>query len=84
VGPAQLEAGLGELVDGTIAAARFDLKRPDLKGQPGELIRLTDTRREPAWPEIAEWPANITPALRSNQNWGPLTDEETVAIPPLN
>jgi hypothetical protein len=81
---AQLEAGLGTLVDGTIAAARFDRKQPDLAGQPGELIRLTDARREAAWPEISEWPANITPALRSSQNWGPLMDEETVVIPPLH
>jgi hypothetical protein len=84
VRPAQLKIGLGELIDGTIAAARFDQKQPDLSGQPGELIRLTDARREPAWPEIAEWPANITPALRSSQNWGPFMDEETVIIPPLN
>jgi hypothetical protein len=83
VHPPQLKAGLAKLVDGTIAAARFDVRHPDLTGQPGESIRVTDPQREPAWPEIADWPANVTPALRSSVNWGPLMDKTTVVIPTL-
>jgi hypothetical protein len=73
--PAQRMAGLGQLVDGTIALARFDKRHPDLTGQPGESIRVTDTRKGAGWPEINQWPGNVTPSLRSEVNWGPLMDK---------
>lgn len=74
--PEQLAAGLGRLVDGTIADARFDSHHNyDLTKQPGETIRVTATGNQTAeWPEVERWPAGVTPCLRSELNWGPLMD----------
>lgn len=79
----QLAAGLGRLVDGTVAAARYD-EGPqyavELEIQPGETIRLTHPlteaqwRAAPWWPEVPTWPAGVTPLYRSDFNWGPLQD----------
>lgn len=75
VRPEQLKAGLGKLVDGTIADAEFDaVTNYDLSTQPGEYMRATRGGNSTSdWTvELKDWPANVTPILRSNHNWGPL------------
>lgn len=78
-----VEAGLGALVDGTIADAAYDFGPHfgvDLSIQPGETIRISDPRTEarwkaaPWWPETAAWSPGVTTMYRSDLNWGPLLD----------
>jgi hypothetical protein len=76
VHPGQLAAGLAKLVDGSFAEAQFDARfKYDLTKQPGESFRTTLTGNQTGqWPEIDAWPANVTPVLRSELNWGPIMD----------
>lgn len=64
---AQIADGIGEFIDGTIAAADFDLGpffKPDLKSQPGETIRGPIVTTE-------SLPADMTRLVRdaSDKNW---------------
>jgi hypothetical protein len=70
-----LKAGLGWLIDGTMASNDANPSHPfDLAKQPGESLRVTATQNHKAvWAdEIKDW--TVTPMLRSELNWGPLMD----------
>lgn len=78
VHPEQLKAGLGKLVDGTIAVAEFDARtKYDVDKQPGEYIRATLAGNHSGeWPEVEAWEEGVTRLYRSEFNWGVLMDRE--------